>query len=68
MSIGWKPNFFDFVTSFVWSNGGFESIYFTPQPFCTIGISKHTSVIFVGDIGLNIIKLKINFNCIMDAF
>jgi len=58
----------NFVISFVWNNGGFESIYFTPQLFFTIGISKHAKATSAGDIGLNIIKLETNCNCIMDAF
>jgi len=68
MSIGWKSNLKKFVTSFVWNNGGFESIYFTFQLFYTIGISKHTNVISIGDIGLDIMKLETNCNCVMDAF
>jgi hypothetical protein len=39
----------------------------TFQIFCTIGIFKHIMVAFVGDISLDIIKLEINWNCIMDA-
>jgi hypothetical protein len=56
------------VSKFVRSNGGFESIYFIPWLFCTIGISKHTSASSTSDIGLDIIKLKMSYNCIMDAF
>jgi hypothetical protein len=36
--------------------------------FLIVGISKHISATFHGDIGLDIIKLKINCNCIMDTF
>ncbi len=56
------------VNSFVQNNGGFESIYFTPQFICTIGIFKHTNVGSTSDTILDIIKLEINYNCIVDAF
>jgi len=46
----------------------FESIYFTPQLFCTIGIFKHTNVACANDTILDIIKLEMNCNCITDAF
>jgi hypothetical protein len=60
--------FFNFITNFVWSNGGFELIYFIPQLLYIIGISKHISVASTSDTSLNIIKLEINYNYVMDAF
>jgi hypothetical protein len=42
--------------------------YILYQNFCTISISKHTNVASANDIGLDIMKLEITCNCIMDAF
>jgi hypothetical protein len=53
---------------FVWRHGGFELIHFTFWFFRTIGICKHTNVASTGDIGLDIIKLEINCNCIMHMY
>jgi hypothetical protein len=62
MSIGWKPKNLDFDNTFVWKCGCLLSMYFTPIFFCTIGICKHVNATYVGDIGLDGINVKINFN------
>jgi len=43
---------------------GFESIYWTPQLFCKIGICKQTSATFVSDTCFDMMELNISCNCV----
>jgi hypothetical protein len=56
-----------FVIKKFQSNDGLNQ-YILYQNFFTINIYKHTNVAFASDIGLDILKLEITCNCIIDAF
>jgi len=64
ISVGWSPSILDIVNVLVRKFGSFESTYFSPTHFDTIGICKHESITLTRNIGFHIIVIKINWSYI----
>ncbi len=62
--VGWSPSILDTVIILVRKFGSFESTYFSPTHFDTIGICKHEKAALATNIGFDIIVAKINWSYI----